>query len=120
MFTACDIMQWYNGIAGLGANFEFDLRRIFALSTLRQLGIMIVTISIGLSGLAFFIWQLVRCLRLYCLCVLGLLFILWAILRIFVLWVVYLLTLQRGVTGTARMLHAPTHSSISRQVRGQM
>jgi len=26
------------------------------------------------------------------------------------------LTLQRGVTGTARMLHALTHSSISRQV----
>ena len=31
-----------------------------------------------------------------------------------------LLTLQRGVTGTARMLHAPTHSSISRQVREHM
>ena len=31
-----------------------------------------------------------------------------------------LLTLQRGVTGTARMLHALTHSSISRQVREQM
>jgi hypothetical protein len=30
------------------------------------------------------------------------------------------LTLQRGVTGTARMLHALTHSSISRQVREQM
>ena len=30
------------------------------------------------------------------------------------------LTLQRGVMGTARMLHALTHSSISRQVRGQM
>ena len=32
----------------------------------------------------------------------------------------YLLILQRGVTGTARMLHALTHSSISRQVREQM
>ena len=30
------------------------------------------------------------------------------------------LTFQRGVTGTARMLHALTHSSISRQVREQM
>jgi len=30
------------------------------------------------------------------------------------------LTLQRGVTGTARMLHALTHSSISRQIREQM
>ena len=41
-------------MAGLGANFEYDLRRIIALSTLRQLGLMIITISIGLSGLAFF------------------------------------------------------------------
>jgi NADH-ubiquinone oxidoreductase chain 5 len=41
-------------IAGLGANFEFDLKRIIALSTLRQLGLMIITISIGLSSLAFF------------------------------------------------------------------
>ena len=31
-----------------------------------------------------------------------------------------ILTFQRGVTGTARMLHALTHSSISRQVREQM
>lgn len=41
-------------MAGLGANFEFDLRRIIALSTLRQLGLIIITISVGLSGLAFF------------------------------------------------------------------
>ena len=41
-------------MAGLGANFEFGLRRIIALSTLRQLGLIIITISIGLSGLAFF------------------------------------------------------------------
>jgi len=41
-------------MAGLGANFEFDLKRIIALSTLRQLGLMIITISIGLPGLAFF------------------------------------------------------------------
>ncbi|RWS06001.1 NADH dehydrogenase subunit 5 (mitochondrion)-like protein [Dinothrombium tinctorium] len=41
-------------IAGLGANFEYDLRRIIALSTLRQLGLMIMTISVGLPGLAFF------------------------------------------------------------------
>ena len=39
-------------MAGLGANF--DLRMIIALSTLRQLGLMIITISISLSGLAFF------------------------------------------------------------------
>jgi len=41
-------------MAGLGANSEFDLRRIIALSTLRQLGLMIIIISIGLSSLAFF------------------------------------------------------------------
>ena len=41
-------------MAGLGANFEFDLRKIIALSTLRQLGLIIITISVGLSGLAFF------------------------------------------------------------------
>ena len=40
-------------MAGLGANFEFDLKKIIALYTLRQLGLMIVTIPIGLSGLAF-------------------------------------------------------------------
>jgi NADH-ubiquinone oxidoreductase chain 5 len=38
--------------AGLGANFGFDLKGIIALSTLRQLGL--ITISLGLSGLAFF------------------------------------------------------------------
>nr|WNL53751.1 NADH dehydrogenase subunit 5 [Nasutitermes sp. 1 MLW-2023a]WNL53764.1 NADH dehydrogenase subunit 5 [Nasutitermes sp. 1 MLW-2023a] len=41
-------------MAGLGANFEFDLSSIIALSTLSQLGLMIMTISMGLSALAFF------------------------------------------------------------------
>ena len=41
-------------MAGLGANFEYDVKRIIASSTLRQLGLVIMTISIGLSGLAFF------------------------------------------------------------------
>nr|QXI86611.1 NADH dehydrogenase subunit 5 [Allognathotermes hypogeus]QXT44187.1 NADH dehydrogenase subunit 5 [Allognathotermes hypogeus] len=41
-------------MAGLGANFECDLKSIIALSTLSQLGLMIMTISIGLSSLAFF------------------------------------------------------------------
>jgi NADH-ubiquinone oxidoreductase chain 5 len=40
-------------MAGLGANFEYDLRRIIALSTLRQLGLIIMTVSVGLSSLAF-------------------------------------------------------------------
>jgi len=38
----------------IAANFEFGLKRIIALSTLKQLRLMIITISIGLSGLAFF------------------------------------------------------------------
>nr|AQP27112.1 NADH dehydrogenase subunit 5 [Anoplotermes group sp. AD TB-2017] len=41
-------------MAGLGANFEFDLKSIIALSTLSQLGLMIMTISVGLPTLAFF------------------------------------------------------------------
>jgi len=41
-------------MAGIGANFEFGLRSIIALSTLRKLGLMIITTSIGLSSLAFF------------------------------------------------------------------
>lgn len=41
-------------IAGLGANFEFDLKKIIALSTLRQLGLMIRILSIGFYKLAIF------------------------------------------------------------------
>lgn len=41
-------------IAGLGANFEFDLKKIIALSTLRQLGLIISILSLGNSDLAFF------------------------------------------------------------------
>lgn len=41
-------------IAGLGANFEFDLKKIIALSTLRQLGLIIRILSIGNYKLAFF------------------------------------------------------------------
>lgn len=41
-------------IAGLGANFEYDLRKIIALSTLRQLGLIISILSMGFSVLAFF------------------------------------------------------------------
>jgi NADH-ubiquinone oxidoreductase chain 5 len=33
-------------MAGLGANFEFDLRKIIALSTLSKLGLVTMTISI--------------------------------------------------------------------------
>lgn len=41
-------------IAGLGANFEFDLKKIIALSTLRQLGLIIRTLALGMPKLAFF------------------------------------------------------------------
>jgi NADH-ubiquinone oxidoreductase chain 5 len=41
-------------IAGLGANFEYDLKKIIALSTLSQLGLMIRVLAIGLYKLAYF------------------------------------------------------------------
>jgi len=41
-------------IAGLGANFEYDLKKIIALSTLRQLGVIIRILSLGFANLAFF------------------------------------------------------------------
>ena len=41
-------------MAGLGANFEYDLKKIIALSTLSQLGVMIRILSLGYPDLAFF------------------------------------------------------------------
>lgn len=41
-------------MAGIGANIETDLKRIIALSTLRQLGLMIIRIGIGAVRLAYF------------------------------------------------------------------
>nr|YP_009231562.1 NADH dehydrogenase subunit 5 [Dixella aestivalis]ALZ48583.1 NADH dehydrogenase subunit 5 [Dixella aestivalis] len=41
-------------MAGLGANFEFDLKKIIALSTLSQLGLMMSILSMGFAKLAFF------------------------------------------------------------------
>ena len=41
-------------IAGIGANFEFDLKKIIALSTLSQLGLIIRILAIGYAKLAFF------------------------------------------------------------------
>nr|WGO57477.1 NADH dehydrogenase subunit 5 [Perisphaerus sp. 3 ZQW-2023b] len=41
-------------MSGIGANFEYDLKSIIALSTLSQLGLMIGVLSLGMSELAFF------------------------------------------------------------------
>ncbi|KAG7172185.1 NADH-ubiquinone oxidoreductase chain 5-like 4, partial [Homarus americanus] len=41
-------------IAGLGANFEYDLKKIIALSTLSQLGVILRILALGFADLAFF------------------------------------------------------------------
>lgn len=41
-------------ISGVGANFENDLKKIIALSTLSQLGVIMFILSLGLRDLAFF------------------------------------------------------------------
>jgi NADH-ubiquinone oxidoreductase chain 5 len=41
-------------MAGVAANFEFDLKKIIALSTLSQLGLIIRILAIGFPKLAFF------------------------------------------------------------------
>nr|YP_010946564.1 NADH dehydrogenase subunit 5 [Jacobsonina aliena]WGO57282.1 NADH dehydrogenase subunit 5 [Jacobsonina aliena] len=41
-------------MAGLGANFEYDLKKIIALSTLSQLGLMMSILAMGFAKLAFF------------------------------------------------------------------
>ena len=41
-------------ISGLGANYEIDLKKIIALSTLSQLGVIIIVLSFGFFELAFF------------------------------------------------------------------
>nr|AFU50155.1 NADH dehydrogenase subunit 5 [Necydalis ulmi] len=41
-------------MSGIGANFEFDLKKIIALSTLSQLGLMMSILSLGEYKLAFY------------------------------------------------------------------
>nr|AVI25212.1 NADH dehydrogenase subunit 5 [Phyllomimus sp. YH-2018] len=41
-------------MSGIGANLEYDLKKIIALSTLSQLGLMVGTLAVGESKLAFF------------------------------------------------------------------
>lgn len=43
-----------SALAGLVANYENDLKKVIALSTLRQLGIMIIIIGLGQPSVAFF------------------------------------------------------------------
>nr|YP_010610498.1 NADH dehydrogenase subunit 5 [Agrilus discalis]WAP90838.1 NADH dehydrogenase subunit 5 [Agrilus discalis] len=50
LFLGCFTMF----MAGLGANFEFDLKKIIALSTLSQLGLMMSIIALGEPILGFF------------------------------------------------------------------
>nr|YP_010597241.1 NADH dehydrogenase subunit 5 [Agriades orbitulus]WAK98826.1 NADH dehydrogenase subunit 5 [Agriades orbitulus]WAK98839.1 NADH dehydrogenase subunit 5 [Agriades orbitulus]WAK98852.1 NADH dehydrogenase subunit 5 [Agriades orbitulus] len=41
-------------MAGISANYEFDMKKIIALSTLSQLGLMMSILSMGFGDLAFF------------------------------------------------------------------
>nr|YP_001936613.1 NADH dehydrogenase subunit 5 [Eremobates cf. palpisetulosus SEM-2008]ACA49841.1 NADH dehydrogenase subunit 5 [Eremobates cf. palpisetulosus SEM-2008] len=41
-------------MSGVGANFEYDLKKIVALSTLSQLGMMMLALSVGMWRLAYF------------------------------------------------------------------
>nr|UPX00827.1 NADH dehydrogenase subunit 5 [Pantala flavescens] len=41
-------------MSGMGANYEFDLKKIIALSTLSQLGLMMSILAMGYTELAFF------------------------------------------------------------------
>nr|YP_009176429.1 NADH dehydrogenase subunit 5 [Cryptolestes pusillus]ALI87010.1 NADH dehydrogenase subunit 5 [Cryptolestes pusillus] len=50
LFIGCFTMF----MSGLGANFEFDLKKIIALSTLSQLGLMMSILAIGDYKLSFF------------------------------------------------------------------
>nr|AEP27665.1 NADH dehydrogenase subunit 5 [Doydirhynchus austriacus] len=54
MFILLFISSMTMFMSGLGANFEFDLKKIIALSTLSQLGLMLSILALGDYKLAFF------------------------------------------------------------------
>nr|AYR05351.1 NADH dehydrogenase subunit 5 [Coleoptera sp. ACP-2013] len=54
MFLLVFISSMTMFMSGLGANFEFDLKKIIALSTLSQLGLMMSILALGSFDLAFF------------------------------------------------------------------
>nr|YP_010134328.1 NADH dehydrogenase subunit 5 [Megabeleses liriodendrovorax]QWM93818.1 NADH dehydrogenase subunit 5 [Megabeleses liriodendrovorax] len=61
LFKGMEIMKWFLLISlltmfmsGLNANLEYDLKKIIALSTLSQLGLMMSILFLGYSNLAFF------------------------------------------------------------------
>nr|YP_009434650.1 NADH dehydrogenase subunit 5 [Tectus pyramis]ATF29382.1 NADH dehydrogenase subunit 5 [Tectus pyramis] len=41
-------------MAGIGANYEYDLKKVIALSTLSQLGVMMMSLGLGMPFLALF------------------------------------------------------------------
>nr|YP_003331322.1 NADH dehydrogenase subunit 5 [Lucanus mazama]ACM45031.1 NADH dehydrogenase subunit 5 [Lucanus mazama] len=56
--TMCLVLLFFSGLtmfmAGLGASYEYDLKKIIALSTLSQLGLMMSVLSMGGYMLAFY------------------------------------------------------------------
>nr|YP_009073576.1 NADH dehydrogenase subunit 5 [Aeolesthes oenochrous]BAP59126.1 NADH dehydrogenase subunit 5 [Aeolesthes oenochrous] len=54
MFFLLFISSMTMFMSGLGANFEFDLKKIIALSTLSQLGLMMSILALGSYELSFF------------------------------------------------------------------